>query len=80
MFFVNKNINHGGTIYQSGAEIKLGDFGFKELLKAGHINEGRGTVAIAPSEEPSDVESFMDDITQVIEQPIEELPKPKRKR
>jgi hypothetical protein len=72
MFFVNKNVNHGGTIYQNGAEIKIGDHGFRDLLKAGHINEGRGTVAIAPVDEP--------EIESEEAEEVEELPKQKRKR
>lgn len=79
MFFVNKNINHNGTIYSNGAEIKIGDPGFKELLAAGHLNEGRSTVAVAPSEELDDTQELSDELLDAITAPIEE-PKPKRKR
>lgn len=51
MYVMNKNVSHNGKDYPAGSEIKPGDEGFKELLKAGHVNEGKGAVAQAAVED-----------------------------
>lgn len=73
MFVVNKNISHNGKDYLNGSEIKKGDAGFDELVKAGHAVEVSGSSKAQAEPVPEDHEDapeFPDD---------EEKPKKKKR-
>lgn len=49
-YVVNKNITHSGKSYPKGSPISEGDAGFKELLQAGHLNDGAEPKVAVPAE------------------------------
>jgi len=78
MYIVNKNINYGGKVYAKDCEIGASDPGFKELLAAGHLNEGKGTVASAPPAPPVQEPEVSEDT--IFEPAPEDAPKAKKRR